>query len=274
MSRAATAIASAALALAMAASLAAWDKDQPPPKVPAASRPRILTDIGFDQRLGDTVPLDAVFRDETGRTVRLGDYFGSRPVVLALAYYECPMLCTVTLNGLASALDVLTFEPGREFEVVTVSFEPKETPALAAAKKAVYLRRYRRPGADKAWHFLTGDAESIRRLTQAVGFRYAWDETTKQYAHASGVMVLTSDGRLARYLYGVEYAPKDLRFAIFEAAQGKILSPVDQLLLYCYHYDPDQGRYGTTVMRILRVAGVLTLVGLGAMMATLRRREA
>ncbi|HYU43828.1 MAG TPA: SCO family protein [Vicinamibacteria bacterium] len=274
MSRAATAIASATLALAMAASLAAWDKDQPPPKVPAASRPRILTDIGFDQRLGDTVPLDAVFRDETGRTVRLGDYFGSRPVVLALAYYECPMLCTVTLNGLASALDVLTFEPGREFEVVTVSFEPKETPALAAAKKAVYLRRYRRPGADKAWHFLTGDAESIRRLTQAVGFRYAWDETTKQYAHASGVMVLTSDGRLARYLYGVEYAPKDLRFAIFEAAQGKILSPVDQLLLYCYHYDPDQGRYGTTVMRILRVAGVLTLVGLGAMMATLRRREA
>jgi protein SCO1 len=274
MSRATTVIASATLALAMAASLAAWDKDQPPPKVPAASRPRILTDIGFDQRLGDTVPLDAAFRDETGRTVRLGDYFGSRPVVLSLAYYECPMLCTVTLNGLASALDVLTFEPGREFEVVTVSFEPKETPALAAAKKAAYLRRYRRPGADKAWHFLTGDAESIRRLTQAVGFRYAWDETTKQYAHASGVMVLTSDGRLARYLYGVEYAPKDLRFAIYEAAQGKILSPVNQLLLYCYHYDPDQGRYGTTVMRILRVAGVLTVVGLGAMMATLRRRQA
>jgi protein SCO1/2 len=274
MSRATTAIASAALALTLAASVAAWDKDQPPPKTPAASRPRILTDIGFDQRLGDTIPLDAAFRDESGRTVRLGDYFGSRPVVLSLAYYECPMLCTVTLNGLASALDVLTFAPGREFEVVTVSFEPKETPALAAAKKAVYLRRYRRPGAEKAWHFLTGDAESIRRLTQAVGFRYAWDETTKQYAHASGVMVLTSDGRLARYLYGVEYAPKDLRLAIFEAAQGKILSPVDQLLLYCYHYDPDQGRYGTTVMRILRVAGVLTVVGLGTMMATLRRREA
>ena len=274
MSRTATVLAAAALLLGMARTSSAWTRDQPSPEVPAARRPKILTDIGFDQRLGDRVPLDAAFRDESGRTVRLGDYFGSRPVVLALAYYECPMLCTLTLNGLASALDVLTFEPGREFEVVTVSFEPKETPALASAKKAVYLRRYRRPGAAAAWHFLTGDAESIRRLTRSVGFRYAWDETTKQYAHASGVMVLTSDGRLARYLYGVEYAPKDLRFAIFEAAQGKILSPVDRLLLYCYHYDPDQGRYGATVMRVLRVAGILTLVGLGALMATLRRREA
>ena len=274
MSRMVTVLVAAALLLGVAGPISAWTRDQPPPKTPAASRPKILTDIGFDQRLGDRVPLDAVFRDESGRTVRLGDYFGSRPVVLALAYYECPMLCTLTLNGLASALDVLTFEPGREFEVVTVSFEPKETPALASAKKAAYLRRYRRPGAAAAWHFLTGDADSIRRLTESVGFRYAWDETTKQYAHASGVMVLTSDGRLARYLYGVEYAPKDLRFAIFEAAQGKILSPVDRLLLYCYHYDPDQGRYGATVMRVLRVAGVLTLVGLGAMVVTLRRREA
>ncbi len=252
----------------------AWVRDQQPsPAPPAGERPRILSDVGFDQHLGETVPLDAVFRDESGRAVRLGDYFGRRPVVLSLAYYECPMLCTVTLNGLASALDVVSYDPGKEFEVVTVSFEPRETPELAAAKKAAYLRRYRRPGAAAAWHFLTGDAAQIRRLTDAVGFKYAWDETTKQYAHASGIMVLTRDGRLARYLYGVEYAPKDLRFAIYEASQGKILSPVDHLLLYCYHYDPTLGRYGTTVMALLRVAGVLTLAGLGVLMITLRRRE-
>jgi protein SCO1/2 len=262
----------AALA-ALASSAAAWNRDRPSPAPPAGETPKILRDVGFDQHLGDAVPLDAAFRDESGRTVRLGDYFGSRPVVLSLAYYECPMLCTVTLNGLASALDVLAFEPGRDFEIVTVSFEPKETPALAAAKKASYLRRYKRPGAAGAWHFLTGDAAQIRRLTDAVGFKYVWDERSGQYAHASGVMVLTPDGRLARYLYGVEYAPKDLRFALVEASQGRILSPVDRLLLYCYHYDPALGRYGKSVMSLLRVAGVLTLGGLGAMILGLRRRD-
>jgi protein SCO1/2 len=263
-----------ALLVSAAGRAGAWVRDQQPsPAPPASERPRILSDVGFDQRLGEKVPLDAVFRDESGRAVKLGDYFGKRPVVLVLAYYECPMLCTVTLNGLASALDVVSYDPGKEFEIVTVSFEPKETPELAAAKKATYLRRYRRAGAAAAWHFLTGDAAQIRRLTDAVGFRYAWDKTTKQYAHASGIMVLTRDGRLARYLYGVEYAPKDLRFGIYEASQGKILSPVDHLLLYCYHYDPTRGRYGTTVMALLRVAGVLTLAGLGVLMITLRRRE-
>jgi len=219
------------------------------------------------------VPLDLVFRDETGRPVPLRSLFRGRAVVLSLVYYQCPMLCTLTLNGLASALSVLTFDVGKDFDVVTVSFEPKETPELAAAKKAVYLRRYRRPGAAAGWHFLTGDATQIRRLTDAVGFKYAWDERTKQYAHASGVMVLTPDARLARYLYGVEYAPKDLRFAIVEASQGRILSPVDRLLLYCYHYDPTLGRYGKSVMAILRVAAVLTLGGLGAMIFALRRRD-
>jgi protein SCO1/2 len=263
-----------ALLVAAAGPATAWVRDQQPsPAPPAAERPKILTDVGFDQHLGDTVPLDAVFRDESGRAVKLGDYFGKRPVVLSLAYYECPMLCTVTLNGLASALDVLAFDPGRDFEIVNVSFEPKETPALAAAKKAAYLHRYKRPGAAAAWHFLTGDAAQIRRLTDAVGFKYAWDEQTQQYAHASGIMVLTADGRLARYLYGVEYAPKDLRFAIVEASQGRILSPVDRLLLYCYHYDPTLGRYGKSVMGILRVAAVLTLGGLGAMIFGLRRRN-
>jgi protein SCO1/2 len=264
----------AALLVAAAGPATAWVRDQQPsPAPPAAERPKILSDVGFDQHLGDTVPLDAVFRDESGQAVKLGDYFGRRPVVLSLAYYECPMLCTVTLNGLASALDVLSFEPGRDFEIVNVSFEPKETPALAAAKKAAYLHRYKRPGAAQAWHFLTGDAAQIRRLTDAVGFKYAWDEQTKQYAHASGIMVLTADGRLARYLYGVEYAPKDLRFAIVEASQGRILSPVDRLLLYCYHYDPTLGRYGKSVMAMLRVAAVLTLGGLGAMIFGLRRRD-
>ncbi|HET6898577.1 MAG TPA: SCO family protein [Vicinamibacteria bacterium] len=262
-----------ALLLAAAGAANAWVRDQPSPKPPAGEPLRILRDVGFDQHLGDVVPLDAVFRDESGRTVKLGDYFGRRPVVLSLAYYECPMLCTVTLNGLASALDVLSFDPGRDFEVVTVSFEPKETPALAAAKKASYLRRYKRPGAAAAWHFLTGDADQIRRLTDAVGFRYVWDDATRQYAHASSVMVLTPDGRLARYLYGVEYAPKDLRFAIVEASQGRILSPVDRLLLYCYHYDPALGRYGKSVMAMLRVAAVLTLGGIGAMIFGLRRRD-
>lgn len=252
---------------------AAWVRDQPSPKPPAGEALEILRDVGFDQHLGDAVPLDATFRDESGGTVKLGDYFGRRPVVLSLAYYGCPMLCTVSLNGLASALDVLSFDPGRDFEVVTVSFEPRETPDLAAAKKAAYLHRYRRPGAAGAWHFLTGDADQIRRLTQAVGFKYAWDERTKQYAHASGVMVLTADGRLARYLYGVEYAPKDLRFAIVEASQGRILSPVDRLLLYCYHYDPALGRYGKSVMALLRVAAVMTLGGVGALVYGLRRRD-
>jgi protein SCO1 len=264
----------AALLVAAAVPATAWVRDQQPsPAPPAAERPKILSDVGFDQHLGDTVPLDAVFRDESGQAVKLGDYFGKRPVVLSLAYYECPMLCTVTLNGLASALDVLSFDPGRDFEIVNVSFEPKETPALAAAKKAAYLHRYKRPGAAGAWHFLTGDAAQIRRLTDAVGFKYAWDEQTKQYAHASGIMVLTADGRLARYLYGVEYAPKDLRFAIVEASQGRILSPVDRLLLYCYHYDPTLGRYGKSVMAMLRVAAVITLGGLGAMIFGLRRRD-
>jgi protein SCO1/2 len=273
MSRGWSVASAVALILALAGPAAAWNRDQPSPAPPAAEAPRILRDVGFDQHLGDTVPLDAVFRDESGRAVKLGDYFGRRPVVLSLAYYDCPMLCTVTLNGLASALDVLAFEPGRDFEVVTVSFEPKETPELAAAKKAAYLRRYQRPGAAAAWHFLTGDAAQIRRLTGAVGFRYAWDERTKQYAHASGIMVLTADGRLARYLYGVEYAPKDLRFAIVEASQGRILSPVDRLLLYCYHYDPELGRYGKSVMALLRVAAVLTLGAIGAMIFGLRRRD-
>jgi protein SCO1 len=240
---------------------------------PAQERPAVLRDVGYDQRLGEPVPLDAVFRDESGRAVSLGSLLRGRPVVLSLVYYECPMLCTLTLNGLASALSVLSFDAGREFDVLTVSFEPKETPALAAAKKRAYLARYRRPGAAEGWRFLTGSTESIRALTAAVGFRYAWDEPTRQYAHPAGLVVLTPEGRIARYMYGVEYAPRDLRLALVEASARRIGNPVDTVLLYCYQYDPMRGRYGASVLKLVRLGGVLTVLGLGTFIVLSLRRE-
>jgi protein SCO1 len=240
---------------------------------PAGARPAILNEIGYDQRLGETVPHDIVLRDESGREVRLGDFLGRKPVVLTLVYYECPMLCTLTLNGLAGALKTLAFDVGREFDVVTVSFDARETPALAAAKKKAYLARYDRPGAEKGWHFLTGDAAQVARLTGAVGFRYAWDERTKQFAHPSGVVLLTPDGRIARYLYGIEYAPKDLRMGLMEASERRIGTAVDHALLYCYKYDPTTGRYGLLTMQLIRGGGVLTMLGLGGFIVAMRRRE-
>jgi protein SCO1/2 len=253
--------------------LLAWLPACPALAQASGERPSILTEIGFDQRLGESLPLDLPLRDEAGNAVRLGDYFKGRPVVLTLVYYECPMLCTLTLNGLASALDVLSFDAGKEFEIVTVSFDPRETPELARAKKQTYLQRYKRPGAEAAWHFLTGDADSVKRLTQAVGFRYVWDERTQQFAHPSGVMVATPDGRLARYLYGIEYAPNDLRLALIESAEGKIGTPIDQAILFCYQYDPATGKYGAAIMRILRLAAIATLTALGAFLTVMLRRE-
>ena len=241
--------------------------------LPADVKPAALRDVGFDQRLGESLPLDVALRDEDGRPVTLGAYFKGRPVVLAVVYYECPMLCTLTLNGLVSALATLSFDAGREFEVVTVSFDPREGPELARAKKAAYLRRYERPGAALGWHFLTGDAEALRAVTSAVGFRYAWDERTRQFAHPAGVVVLTPEGKIARYLYGVEYAPKDLRLALVESAAGRIGNAVDQVLLFCYQYDPETGRYGAMVMRLVRLGGVLTLAALGGLIFALRRSE-
>jgi protein SCO1 len=236
-------------------------------------RPSALREVGFDQRLGERLPLDLAFRDETGREVRLGDYFGQRPVVLSLVYYECPMLCTLTLNGLVSAMGVLPWTPGQEFELVTVSFDPRETPAQAAAKKKAYLARYKRPEAAAGWHFLTGDEPALRALTKAVGFRYAWDGPSQQFAHPAGLVVATPDGRMARYLFGVEYAPKDLRLALVEASEGKVGSPVDQLLLFCYQYDPATGRYGAVLMRVMRLGGVLTLLALGTFFVISLRKE-
>lgn len=231
--------------------------------VPPAGLPGALKEVAFDQRLGESVPLDAVFRDERGESVRLGDLLEGRPAVLAFVYYECPMLCTLTLNGLASALDVLQLDAGRDFEILTLSFNPRETPALAGAKKASYLKRYPRPTAEAGWHFLTGDEDQIHRVTDAAGFQYRWDERSQQYAHATGLVILTPQGRIARYFYGVEFSPRDLRLGLVEAGEGKVGTVVDQALLFCFHYDPATGRYGAAVMRLVRTGAALTLVGLG-----------
>jgi protein SCO1/2 len=256
----------------MAAGPAAAGYKQEPGLVSTAL-PRALREIGFDQNIDQRVPLDTTFRDEAGRTVRLGDFFGTRPVVLVFAYYDCPMLCTLVINGLSSALGVMSLNPGKDFEIVTVSFNPRDTPASATAKKASYLERYRRPGAAEGWHFLTGDQADIVRLTKAAGFRYVWDEETKQFAHPSGVIVLTPDGRLSKYLFGIEYGPRDLRLAIVEASNGKVGTPVDSLLLYCYHYDPMTGRYGLAIMRAIRMAGAATVFAIGAFIIVMVRRE-
>jgi len=243
------------------------------PGVPASSVPSALREIGFDQHIGAFVPLDTAFRDEAGRTVRLGDYFGARPVVMVFAYYDCPMLCTQVISGLTSALRTMSLEPGKDFELVTVSFDPRDTPRSAAEKKAVFVERYKREGADAAWHFLSGDQPSIDRLTKAAGFRYVWDAPTKQFAHPTGIVVLTPDGRLAKYLFGIEYGPRDLRFAIVEASSGRVGTAVDALLLYCYHYDPMTGRYGLVVLRMMRIAGAATVLALGTFIVVMIRRE-
>jgi protein SCO1/2 len=265
----------ASLAMTLSAALRAQSMAPPPGEiVPANETPGSLQGIGIDQRLDEKLPLDLPFRDEAGRAVTLGDAFGKRPVVLALVYYNCPMLCTQVLNGLVGALNVMSLEAGRDFDVVAVSFDPRETPAMAAAKKDAYLGRYRHPGSDTGWHFLTGDAASIQALTKAVGFRYRYDEKLEQFAHASAIMVATPDGRLARYFYGIEYAPRDLRLGLVEASAGRIGSPVDQILLYCFHYDPASGKYGPVVVNIIRLAGLATLLAIAAAVVLMSRRRA
>jgi protein SCO1/2 len=246
---------------------------KPEAGMPSSTVPPPLREIGFDQNLNGQLPLDAPFKDESGRIVKLGDYFGTRPVVMVFAYYDCPMLCTVVINGLASALNVLSLEPGRDFEILTISFNPRDTPATASAKKASYIARYTQPGGAAAWHFLTGDPSSIDRVTKAAGFRYVWDDETQQFAHPTGVMVLTPDGRLARYLFGIEYGPRDLRYAIVDASQGKVGSAVDSLLLYCYHYDPAAGKYSLAIMRLIRAGGAATVLALGAFIFVMARKE-
>ncbi len=236
--------------------------------------PTALREVRIEQRLNEQLPLELQFKDETGRTVQLGEYFNkSKPVILSLVFYRCPMLCNQILSGLMAGLRSQTFDAGKEFDVLTVSFDPRETFELAAEKKQAYIERYNRPGAEKGWHFLTGDAENIRRLTEAVGFHYNYDEKTNQFAHASGIMLLTPEGKLSRYFYGIEYNARDLRLGLVEASNNKIGSTVDQLLLFCYHYDPATGRYGPAVMNFMKAGGVVTVIGIGALLLILRRRN-
>ncbi len=236
--------------------------------------PTALRKVKIEQRLNEQLPLDLQFKDETGRTVELREYFSkSKPVILSLVFYKCPMLCNQILSGLMAGLRSQTFDAGKEFDVLTVSFDPRETPELAAEKKQAYIERYNRPGAEKGWHFLTGDPENIKRLTEAVGFHYNYDEKTNQFAHAAGIMVLTPEGKLSRYFYGIEYNARDLRLGLVEASNNKIGSTVDQLLLFCYHYDPATGRYGPAVMNIMRLGGVVTVLGIGGLLLILRRRN-
>ncbi|MGB2716098.1 MAG: SCO family protein [Vicinamibacterales bacterium] len=245
----------------------------PNPGDPTSAKPGVLGRIGIDQRLNSHVPLDLPFVDESGRTVQLGEFFGKRPVILALVYYECPMLCTQVLNGLVSTLGVMNFEPGREFEVVAVSFNPKEGPGLASQKKANYLERYGRPHTAGGWHFLTGPEESIRKLTQAIGFRYEYDKEIEQFAHGAGIEVLTPHGMISKYFYGIEFSARDLRFGLIEASEERIGTPIDDFLLLCYHYDPATGKYGAAVLRLVRVSGVVTVLGFLLFLTVSLRRE-
>ena len=238
---------------------------------PANLRPPGLKHVGIEQHLDQQIPPNLSFRDETGKPVKLVDYFGHKPLILNLVYYQCPMLCGEVLSGLDSALRILKFDVGREFDVLTVSFDPKETPEMAAAKKAEMLKRYGRPGAAAGWHFLTGTQSSIDALTQSAGFEYEYDPKTQQFAHATAILVLTPQGRIAQYYYGIEFAPRDLRLGLVQASENKIGTVVDQVLLYCYHYDPDQGKYGAIISRILKLAAAATIVLLGTFLITMFR---
>jgi len=255
----------------------AWAQAAPKEELgqsPANQTLSILEKVGIDQHLNLQVPLDLSFVDENGQPVRLRQYFGQKPVIITMVYYQCPMLCSQVLSGLTGALNSMSgFNVGREFNIVTVSFDPRDTPQAAQENKDRYLKRYRRTTSDQGWHFLVGKKDQIDALAQALGFRYAWDPENQQYAHASGIMLLTPDGHIAQYYYGIEYAPRDLRFGIIEASNGKVGTLVDQVLLYCYHYDPTQGKYGAAIFNILRVSALATMLVLGGFMFIMFRRE-
>ena len=257
------------IGLAIAAVAASAQPGEPAPAQPSYSLqsanlkpalPGELQGVGIDQKLDSQVPLNLTFFDEAGRTVPLASFFHGRPVLLALVYYRCPMLCTEILNGVVSTLRAVTLTPGKDFEVVSVSFDPKDTPEIAAAKRATYLRRYGHSGAANGFHFLTGDPSNIKALTDAVGFHYKYDEKTDQFAHASGIMILTPDGKLSKYFYGVDYAPRDVRLGLVEASEGKIGTVVDEALLFCYHYDAATGKYGAVAMNMIRAGGAIFFV--------------
>jgi len=242
---------------------------------PTKAKPGLLSKIGIDQHLNQQVPLDLTFTDETGHEVPLSTFFGKRPVVLAMVYYECPMLCTQVLNGMVAALGVINFDVGREYDVIAVSINPKEGPGLAAQKKQAYLERYKRPQTAAGWHFLTGKEENIQRLASAVGFRYAFDEHIQQYAHGAGIEMLTPKGVLSKYFYGIEFSARDIRFGLIEASDEHIGSPIDDALLLCYHYDPSTGKYGTAVIDAVRIGAVATVLAfLTFLFVSLRKERA
>jgi protein SCO1 len=261
-----------ALHLASALPLAATGTTDPHlPEAPLPPPP--VKDVGLDQKLGESIPLDLVFRDEAGKAVRLSQYFGKRPVILSLVYFNCPMLCGMTTDGLVRSVRALRFEPGTDYEILSVSFDPKETPEMASEKKRGVMAQYGRKSGPLGWHFLTGDAASVAALTSAVGFRYVWDAEQKQFAHATGVTLLTPQGRIARVFFGIEYPAKDLRLALIEASEERIGSVVDQLLLLCFHYDPKAGRYTATVRNLVRGGAALTLAALAGFVLIMLRRE-
>jgi protein SCO1/2 len=245
----------------------------PPEMNPASKKPAILDRVGIDQKIGQQLPLETVFKDETGRDVKLGEYFGARPVVMALAYYECPMLCTQVLNGMTGALKTLSFDAAKDFDVVVVSINPRERPALAAQKKSAYLDQYARPQTAAGWHFLTGSEPSIKRVADAIGFRYAYDEQIGQYAHGAAIYVATAQGVIARYFLGVEFPPTHLRYALVEASNNRLGTVADQVLLFCYHYDPATGKYGVAILRAVRIGGVLTVAAFLTFLFVSLRRE-
>jgi protein SCO1/2 len=239
----------------------------------AQNMPSVLQNVGFEPPLNAHLPLDLAFRDETGRSVQFREYFSQKPVLLALVYYGCPMLCDQTEQGVVGALRMLSFNPGRDYEVVFVSFDPRESPDMAAQKKELAMTHFRRPETAGGWHFLTGPKESVDALTKAANFRYSFDEKSGLFAHAAGIMLLTPDGRISRYFYGVEYPARDVRLGLVDASAGKIGTPVDRALLFCYRYDPTSARYSASILSIIRLAGVLTILGLVAAILIFRRRD-
>lgn len=241
--------------------------------IPAAAIPQMVQGVGIDQNLNAQIPLDLTFKDDNGQPVRLGQYFREKPVVLALVYYECPGLCDLILNGLAHVMQQTSLNAGTDYDVVTVSFNPKETWQLANAKKSNYIEKYNRPGAKEGWHFLTGQPDAIKKLADTVGFHYNYDPINKQFAHASAIMVLTPEGKISRYFYGIEYKPRDFRLGLVEASANKIGSAADQVLLFCYHYDPTTGKYGMVITQVTRALGTATVLLLGGFVFIMLRRE-
>ncbi len=237
------------------------------------ARPQLARGVTIEQNLNSPVPLDLLFHDETGQTVPLRTYFGEKPVIFSLVYFKCPSLCPMSLRETVTSLRRMPLQVGLDYNVVVVSFDPSDTPAAALEKKNEYAKMFGRAGFNSGWHFLTGSQESISRLASAIGFGYRWDEATKQYVHASGIMVATPEGRISRYFFGIDYAPADLRLALADAAKHKISRPVDFILQFCFHYDPTQGKYTLAIINILKVAGTFTVLGIAALVYYLMRKD-